>query len=379
MSSPEEFPKTFETATAPSTFRSHWSSWFVWVCAFSVIGWTCFEAYRIQPQDGSRFYSQNKKGDASSSAQLAKRSHQQKPNILFSVIWEGQSLRESNIVALKNLREKHPGLYFYHFMSPGYFARNHQNISEQIKLIRSVIRSSDFVGLHLNGWRSVVERAGVDFKYGENFWGVRLDEHNCFSDCGNDLPMSEYSKGEMYRIVRTSLDLLEEAGFGGINAMMAGGWLATDAVLEAALRAQIKYSYSRVWPSLLKSSIGSFPLMTMIERVWKGVGEDNFAEIAMLPTKQGNMIEMGNSGLAVDFVDADHAMALFNRMLDQDSSDKQRGFHIGIHQETALRYVSRFDQIITRVSEELRRRGMNADLSPRATLFEASKFQRLSH
>jgi hypothetical protein len=302
--------------------------------------------------------------------------------VMFSIVWEGQEVRPSNINAIKQLRSQFPHLPIYHFLSAGYFARPTVDREALMASIRSVVRADDMVGIHFNGWRSIIERSGVEFKSRTNFWGAVPTDDQCkFNDCGNDIPLNEYSFAEIDRILKTSLDVLDEAGFSSINGMMVGGWLAHETVMAAAAKNGIRFSFSQVWPSLLERKLKAYPLFGSLQEVWGGVREENFAVASTRMTRFGEIAELGNSATAVDFVDADHIVALFNRLWDMKKQNPKMPalFHLSMHQETAARYASRFEMAIVKVQEEIRSNNILADLSPRAALFGLRKSALLGH
>lgn len=270
--------------------------------------------------------------------------------LVVSVIWEGSSLEDFNLKALAAFRQKFPELPVINFVSPAYFSRTRHH-HEAIATIKKHIESKDSVGLAMQSWKSVVQKAGVTFRSNPTFWGQPVMAKGCRHDCGKEVPISAYEKDELENIFSTSIDALEGAGFKKPKSLFVSGWMASKPVLFAAAKYGIAYDFSAVPQSIVQNMLQSFPLFSWIGQTWQQV-QPAFQPFR-LETAHRPITEMGNSATTVDFIDGPELVTLFRSVLEQKLKNPTAGyvFHIGVHQETAMEFLPRLDYALPQFFE----------------------------
>ena len=96
---------------------------------------------------------------------LAPSAHSQdEVQLWVTVDWEGLSLEEDNLAAMRNFRQQFPDIPFLHLINPAYFTAPHAHRAQSGSAIRSTFLASDTVGLHLHPQRSLVEACGLTYR-----------------------------------------------------------------------------------------------------------------------------------------------------------------------------------------------------------------------
>jgi hypothetical protein len=272
-------------------------------------------------------------------------------SLIVSCIWQGNHLHAFNLAALQELRTKFPNLKLTHFVSPAYFARVSENERRGIaQTIRSNVLSRDEIGMALQGWKSLMQEARVEFKSGPTFWGNRLLPTKCQKDCGAEVPLNIYSEEELARILRTGSKLLEDNGFNRPRNLFVAGWMASNNVLEVAAAHGFTYDYSAVNASVLSELLRPYPLYTWLKQTWPM--HTKLMESYTVHTDTSTMTEVGTAAV-LDYMDSDELVAEFKRYLKarRKGKDEAPVFNLMIHQETIHEYSYRFEEALQRMQE----------------------------
>ncbi len=174
--------------------------------------------------------------------------------INLSVDWEGEHLR--NICDLDEVRKQiGRDIPITHFICPSYFLKYPK---WKAKRIRHLIYEGDEVALHIHCWKKLIEAVpGVNFRDKPDFYSPKsfipaIQKKILKRINGRGVPLSAYSYEEIKKIVTFSTQLLNEhLPINPIKGFRAGGWMASDIVLNAISDLHFEYDASAVPPALL--------------------------------------------------------------------------------------------------------------------------------
>lgn len=289
-----------------------------------------------------------------SAAQLRSAS-QGKIILLVSVDWEGRSLSRPGLTQMREFREEFPDLGLLHFLNAAYFTKANANADQLAIEISSVLRSQDELGLHIHGWKSLFEAAGVNFRSTPTFWGNRID---CRADCGHDVPISSYTTEELRRVIRYSVNTLQQAGFGRATSFRAGGWMASQNVLDALSAEGFLLDSSSVPAEFLASEIGETDLYRWVAQLWKGTTP--LSQPHYLNTATSRILEMPDNGALADYMKASEMVQVYKTAAAKWKAhpDQDIWVHIGFHQETASTYLSRVAQAVREIKSYSEQNGL---------------------
>ncbi len=281
-------------------------------------------------------------------------------HVVVSVDWEGRDVTLRNVEAMKALRAALPGVPLTHFLNAAYFTKSDARPDELVARIGSVVLNTDERGLHLHGWRSLIDSAGVLFKTSPSYWGENIPLYPAGSDIGHEVEIAAYSVPQLRAIVRHSKAVLEEHGLSVGSAFRAGGWLATPEVLHAVRAEGFDIDSSSTdgsWHGELRGR----RLHRRIFEVWPSV--TRYSQPFTIATPAGQVLEMPDTGALADYVTAAEMEGHLRDAVARLASNPTRDVfvHFGFHQETAARYASRVSEALAAV---------RADTDPALLVFE---------
>lgn len=194
-------------------------------------------------------------------------------SLTISVIlqWEGRSLNPDNIEAIETLRVQFPQFDLIHLLSPAYFLRTPKESQEATLALGRLVRPTDFYGMNLGGWKSLVTQAGVIFRSAPTFWGTSLTLGECRNDCGGDVPLNIYPEADLEKIMDFSLKTLENKALGKPRAMGITGWVGSGVMMDLATKHGLSYDFSPVPPEVLENSFGYYPLFGWTKDLWSNI------------------------------------------------------------------------------------------------------------
>ncbi len=271
--------------------------------------------------------------------------------IALSIQWEGSSLKPYNLKMIKKVKKSIPGFPINHFISPAYFLKPAAKPLAARDIIGGTIDNIDTVGVHLSAWKSILDAAKVPLKRSSpTFWGDYLTESSCKSDCGDNIPLNAYDKADLKEIISVSLDTLKSQGYPTINSFVVKGWMVDEKVADIAARQGLKYDFSPISLHLIRKRINNYPIYQKLTSLWSHISPYT-QPYRVQTTSQKEITAIAGGSAMVDYMSLDEIESLFKSYLGRKSAnpDHPLVFHLGMYQETAYQYGSRFIYAIKRI------------------------------
>jgi hypothetical protein len=280
---------------------------------------------------------------------LASASESLPVKLILSVDWEGFSLEDHNLNAMKRFRDEHPEIKLVHFLNAAYFTKTGAKAAVIREQIRSVLRPGDELGLHIHAFESLLRASDVPFRDDLSFWGNSKSK-KIKGDPGHDVPLSLFTVDEVRRMIRTSLQILGANGFTPITSFRAGGWIATPEVLEALRREGITTDSSAVSPELVGLVAGpEQPLYAINKKLWPlqtPLGHEPY----LIETPAGAIQEFPDHIALADYLTGEQAFRYFDLLVTSNfNTQKPVFFHYGFHQETAATFLPEVSGLLKRI------------------------------
>ena len=275
-----------------------------------------------------------------------------KIQLLVTVDWEGRDLRDDNLQAMKDLHARFPQVKVVNFLNAAYFTKEGADAEGTKAKIESALGANDERGLHIHGWKSLFEAAGVTFINGPSFWGTPLTPDQCLYDCGHEVPISLYSTEDLRKVVRFSLDKLEAEGFGRAKSFRCGGWMAKDNVREAVAAEGLRYEESAVPTDFLRPKLSSYPVQGWLDELWAGTTQTT--QPYEMSTAAGSLVEVPDNGALADYVSPDQMFGTYaaNKAAWQANPASTQVVSIGFHEETASMYLPQLEKALARIYDD---------------------------
>jgi hypothetical protein len=277
-----------------------------------------------------------------------------KLQLVVTVDWEGRDLRDDNLLAMQDLHTKLPQVKIIHFLNAGYYTKQGAVAADVTARINRAIRPGDEKALHIHGWRRLFEAAGDTFRSTPTFWGTTLDPHSpdCLNDCGHEVPISLYTTDELRKVVKFSLDKLEEQGFGRAKSFRCGGWMARENVREAVAAEGLHYEQSAVPADFLAPKLHQYPVHGWLTELWRGTTQTS--QPYSIATPAGAIVEVPDNGALADYVSTQQMMEVFeaNKAAFLRDRSKNVVVSVGFHEETAASYLPQLTAALTRMYDE---------------------------
>lgn len=285
--------------------------------------------------------------------------------VVISVDWEGRSLLEENLEAIRAFRQKQSDIPFQHFLNPAYFTRNTADARSTARAIERALLPIDEHGLHVHAWQSLVVAAGVPWRGSPRFIDDSVSVPKAQDDWeyypaeeGYDVPLETYDTAELEKILATSSELLLANGFRRPTTFRAGGWMSGARVQSALTRQGFEADCSAVDPEPAIRRFGDMPLCRLLSKMWPNI--DCTSQPYSISTPAGSLWQVPNNGGLLDYVDGDDIAAMISANLEYfaEGGNSTRFFSIGFHQETARKFLDRLEPAI----DFVRRAASSADL-----------------
>ncbi len=262
--------------------------------------------------------------------------------VYITVDWEGWSLEPEDLEAIQTFRAKYPDIPMLHLLNPVYYLRapaENPLITEQI---RSTLLPIDTTGLHLHGWRSLVEHCGVTYKDLPSF--ALADEACKDSECGYSVSLElAYSEPELTQLVACSAAMLVEQGFEQPRHFRAGGWQFGPKLASALHQNGFTWDSSRIDADIVAHSWGKQGEMV---RMLRTLHPD--ASILDQPRMlTPSLMQYPNNAGLMDYTRSEQLLEIFQSLIDQNKSVMVTGFH----QETAFDYLDNLEDTILLMQE----------------------------
>jgi hypothetical protein len=262
-----------------------------------------------------------------------------KITVYVTVDWEGASLDNDNLEAIQSFRKKHPHIAMLQLITPSYWLRPDVNKAAITAQIKSTFLPIDEVGLHLHGWKSLVNYCQVPYQNAPSF--ADQAETCEAGDCGYSVSLEyAYSEADLTRLVACSSTILTSEDFAKPTHFRAGGW-QLGAKLSAALQANnFTWDSSRIDANLLTSNWHEDSSMIKMLKVLH-IGSTPLDQ----PYYLNQLHEYPNNAALADYTSSKQIIGMFNNLIQNQKSVMVLGFH----QETATNYLGRLDAAIPKM------------------------------
>lgn len=263
--------------------------------------------------------------------------------LLISVDWEGGTVRDQNIDVMEKMRVDFPNIPITHFLNAVYFIRPDVDKDAVAKEIRRTIRKGDELGLHIHGWQSLVEAAGVTYRDGPTYLDLNTDK---LGDFGYTVDIGAYEIEELQKVISFSVDTLEAQGFGRAVSFRSGGWMGRNSVLIALAREGFLRDSSAVATAHFDDEFFTDTIWYQwLNELWPNIGLDSqpFNKSLKDGDEMRTILEIPDNGSLADYVRAEQMVQVYESCLDYKR--KHPGEHVtmnfGFHDVNAFRYLER--------------------------------------
>ncbi|HEX2689918.1 MAG TPA: hypothetical protein VHN14_25035 [Kofleriaceae bacterium] len=267
--------------------------------------------------------------------------------VALTIDWEGAYLSPDGLDALDALRRVLGPVPVTHFVSAGYFTKDHPD-SAATHVISESVHKGDELALHLHAWRSLAKASGVEPKLSPSFL-TGTDKLLEFEDgdLGFDTDLDAYSVPELRALVRTSRRLLAQTQLPISRTFRAGGYLGTPKVLQAIHEEGFTVDCSATDYRQLDERKDEV-LPRRIKAIWPNV--DTTSQPWLVSAPGGPVLEIPIAAFA-DYATADEIVAVFDAAHARYQKDPGRDVFVvlGFHQETAHDFAGRIREALEKV------------------------------
>lgn len=263
--------------------------------------------------------------------------------IYVTVDWEGWSLDEENLDAMREFRRQYPHIPMLHLLNPAYFVKPGVDAADAAQKIKSTLLPVDGHGLHLHGWRSLVERCELPYKSAPSYAGTpeACSEH---ADCGYTVSLEyAYSEHELTILVGCSVDLLVQQGFQWPKSFRAGGWQLGPKLASAIHKNGFVLDSSRTVPQLIANSWHEESELVRMVKALHADGSILDQPFELLP----GLTELPNNASLADYTRSEELVEIFATLVANGKTIMVLGFH----QESAFNYLDRLTDAIPRMQQ----------------------------
>jgi hypothetical protein len=267
--------------------------------------------------------------------------------VALTIDWEGAYFSPDGLDALDEVRRSFGPTPLTHFVSAGYFTKDHPDPAT-VATITQAVRKGDELALHLHGWRSLAKASGIGPKLSPSFL-TGTDKLLEFEDgdVGFDLDLDAYSVPELRAILRTSRRLLDGMHLPISKTFRAGGYLGTPKVLQAIHEEGFTVDSSATdYRQLDERKDEVLPMR--VNAIWPGV--DTTTQPWFVPAPGGSLLEMPIAAFA-DYATVDEIVAVFEAAHArlQKAPGRDVFVVVGFHQETAQEFSGRLVEALKKV------------------------------
>lgn len=269
--------------------------------------------------------------------------------IYVTVDWEGLSLDDENIDAMRDFRQRHPEIPILHFLNPVYELRLGKPVLEKV---RDTLLPADVHGLHIHPWKSLITYCGLPYHDKPAF--AEPDDACVGQSCGYAVSLEHaYSQAELSQLVKCSSDLLVAQGFDRPTSFRAGGW-QQGPKLAAALRENgFTWDSSRTDAHFLMPRWGTHSrLVELIDQLHNGSTPLD-QPYELLP----GLMELPNNASLADYTSTQKIVDVFRELVRHGKTVMVLGFH----QETAFNYLHRLEAAIPLLTQEAAAAGVTLE------------------
>jgi hypothetical protein len=290
--------------------------------------------------------------------------------LTLTVDWEGASLKQENLDAMKVFQKKFPDYPVTHFICPSYYTRGEDPVPITEK-IQSVLKPGDEIGLHIHCWYTLMDLFAKRHITTPTWLpgndpgdGVPYDGGTKM-DYGHDVPLGLYTVEEITATLAGGRQLLATNGLIGSTAdcpsFRCGGWMACDKVFTALVNAGFKNDASGAPANFnlgvyqwIQTNWGvDYPLFDWLYQMWGtnyvsspaflvnsksraayprgvlGIGDPDISPPAII----NGIVEVPDTGSLADYNTRDDLKQYIDTAVDAPTDEVY--ISLGFHQETA--------------------------------------------
>ncbi|MCR9205996.1 MAG: hypothetical protein NXH75_15540 [Halobacteriovoraceae bacterium] len=288
-------------------------------------------------------------------------------NFYITVDWEGVDFKtgildDEDLSRVQSFREKYPNYPMVHYLNAAYYTNGDLTEAEVTKRIKEVLIPTDEIGLHLHPWENLVDHLEIPFISGPTYFGKEYSPAEGPGNAkypkghrGGDIPLWSYSKEDIRKMIRFSVQKLNEHGFENITGFRAGGWQTDEKVLQVLMEEGFLTESSPVPFQKVANLYPNTPLEKNVTRLWEGT---NQTSQPYLFEKDGKTMLMmpNNAGLA-DYVDSEEFIEVLKENLKGKTVGDEIHIVYGFHFETAVEYMDNLERSIDKMENLAKRMG----------------------
>ncbi len=267
-----------------------------------------------------------------------------KITVYVTVDWEGATLDNENLEAIQSFRKKYPHIAMLQLITPSYWLRPDVNKAAISKQIKSTFLPTDKVGLHLHGWKSLLNYCQVPYQKAPSF--ADQAETCEQGDCGYTVSLENaYSEADLNKLVACSSAILVSEGFAKPTHFRAGGW-QFGPKLSAALQANgFTWDSSQIDANLLTTSWHEDSGIIKMLRELHPNATPLDQPYVVQPFYINQLHEYPNNAALADYTSSKQIVAMFKDLI----ANQKKVMVLGFHQETATNYLGRLDAAIPKM------------------------------
>lgn len=269
--------------------------------------------------------------------------------VYVTVDWEGLSLDDENLQSIREFRMRHPHIPMLHLLNPAYYLRPGADSKAVTAKIRSTLLPVDTVGMHLHGWKALLQACRLPYRKAPSF--ADKDESCSDGDCGYTVSLEyAYSEAELTALLACGSELLQQQGFERPVHFRAGGWQLGPRLAAALRQAGFRWDSSRIAADLLLPKWREAGSMIDMLRELHGDASILDQPYELLP----GLMEFPDNAALMDYTSTERLLDIFRQLLEAKKPVMVTGFH----QETAFVYLDDFEEAIRGMERIAAERGV---------------------
>lgn len=261
----------------------------------------------------------------------------QKMLIYVTVDWEGKSLDEEDIKAMRNFRQQFPYIPMLQLMNAAYFVRDHSNNEQLTQIIKSTFLPTDTQGLHVHAWRTLTDYCGIEYQHGYSV--ANIDENCQTGDCGYTVSLEyAYTQAELTKLIACSDNILIDNGFNKSVHFRAGAWQLGPKLIAALEANDFIWDSSKIDSNLLMTRWHEDSGMVKMLRAL----HPNSTPLDQPYPLSKKLMEYPNNAALADYTSTKQIVTLFENLM----AANKRVMVLGFHQETAADFLGYLENAI---------------------------------
>lgn len=227
-------------------------------------------------------------------------------------VWQGKPTRPWSLGMLRDLRRKFPNLKIAHAVSPAPLVRGgDSDLAFRLKFAR-LVQPGDDVLLHFAPWRSLVQKAKLNFRSEPTVFGSPVNVDGCAVDCGLDLSVTAFDYADLKQMATQAKSILHSSGFGDVQAVFFDQGVIPGSLRRAFGAAGIPEDWSAVELSQLKGNMKRFPVYSWNVENASGFRTNDLS----ISLDDGLNIDHLRFAIQAEIGDIESASMIINKALD---------------------------------------------------------------